>query len=378
MTFRKRISIPCLCMAVILCAMSIVNGEAAAGGLTSSTAMNVSLTGNTQESIYSIFADLELFRISFAAEAVDLILTGDLSDESGTEAVSYIIEETQESEFDGVVVTTVSSYLNIRAEANADSEVLGHLEAGGTGEIIEYSGDWIKITSGNVTGWVNGGYVVTGEDALAYVQENFDLVATSEVDGLRVRASASAEAKKLGTLSAGDTCVVVAEDIESEDGDGLTWVQVEYEGSTQAYICADYVTVAYDLTYAKTIEEIEEEEAAAAAAQAEAEAEANDGWVYLGTFEITAYCGCSKCTGSGNSKTALGTTPVEGRTVAVATSLIAFGSQIKIEGLDSIYIAEDTGGFASSDIYQIDLYFENHADALKWGVRYRDVWVKTN
>lgn len=89
-------------------------------------------------------------------------------------------------------------------------------------------------------------------------------------------------------------------------------------------------------------------------------------------FEITAYCHCQKCCGKYSpevtgrvSKTASGTVPCAGRTVAVDPNVIPLGSTVVINGHK--YIAEDTGSAVKGNI--IDMYMDSHSDALKWGRR---------
>lgn len=101
-----------------------------------------------------------------------------------------------------------------------------------------------------------------------------------------------------------------------------------------------------------------------------------NGWEYLGEFKITAYCGGSCCNGKWAGITSTGVSPKTGRTIAVAPWIIPYGSEVMIEGLDNIYIAEDTGGFANRNSYQIDLFVSSHSSANEWGVQYRKVWIK--
>ena len=82
--------------------------------------------------------------------------------------------------------------------------------------------------------------------------------------------------------------------------------------------------------------------------------------IEMGSYELTAYCCCTKCT-PGKGITASGTTPVQGRTVAL--NGIAFGTTLLIEGYGE-YIVEDTGGMPSN---VIDVYFESHQEALQFG-----------
>lgn len=102
--------------------------------------------------------------------------------------------------------------------------------------------------------------------------------------------------------------------------------------------------------------------------------EGTDGMVYLGNFKITSYCGGSCCNGKWAGTTSTGVAPSEGRTIAVAPSVIPYGSTVYIDGV-GYRVAEDTGGFANRNSYQIDLYMDSHSTANNWGVQYRDVWI---
>lgn len=91
-------------------------------------------------------------------------------------------------------------------------------------------------------------------------------------------------------------------------------------------------------------------------------------WNVIESCRVTAYCPCRKCCGKDPGHpaygiTSSGTTATQGRTVAVDTSVIPYGSEVEIEG--EIYIAEDTGVYGG----WIDLYFDDHHDALQWGDR---------
>ena len=94
--------------------------------------------------------------------------------------------------------------------------------------------------------------------------------------------------------------------------------------------------------------------------------------IYLGTFKLTAYCGCSACNGRWGNITATGTTPVEGRTIAVDPSQIPYGSKVYIEGYGT-YVAEDCGGAIKGN--RIDVYMNSHSACYDFGVRYADVFI---
>lgn len=83
-------------------------------------------------------------------------------------------------------------------------------------------------------------------------------------------------------------------------------------------------------------------------------------------FTATAYCNCSKCCGKwAGGNTASGTVPTAGRTIAVDTSVIPFGTKVIING--TTYIAEDTGSLIEGN--RIDIFFNSHEEALQFGVQ---------
>ena len=86
--------------------------------------------------------------------------------------------------------------------------------------------------------------------------------------------------------------------------------------------------------------------------------------VSLGVYKITAYCGCAKCCGKTDGITASGTHVTAGRTIA-APKEIPFGTKISING--HVYTVEDRGGAIKGN--RIDIYFETHEEALKFGVQ---------
>jgi 3D (Asp-Asp-Asp) domain-containing protein len=90
------------------------------------------------------------------------------------------------------------------------------------------------------------------------------------------------------------------------------------------------------------------------------------------TFRLTAYCNCSKCCGKwAGGATASGTLPKAGRTIAVDTKVIPFGTKVVING--HTYTAEDTGSAIKGN--RIDVYFDSHSEALQFGVKYADVQI---
>ncbi len=83
------------------------------------------------------------------------------------------------------------------------------------------------------------------------------------------------------------------------------------------------------------------------------------------TMVATAYCGCSQCCGKSDCITASGTRATEGRTIAADLSVFPFGTKLRING--NTYIVEDCGGGINGN--RLDIYFEQHSAALRFGVQ---------
>jgi 3D (Asp-Asp-Asp) domain-containing protein len=88
------------------------------------------------------------------------------------------------------------------------------------------------------------------------------------------------------------------------------------------------------------------------------------------TCEATAYCY--------GSVTKTGTSPVEGRTIAVDPEVIPLGSRVYVSceswpEVNGWYIAEDTGGAIKGNI--IDVYMQDYDTCLQFGRRQVEVRV---
>lgn len=92
---------------------------------------------------------------------------------------------------------------------------------------------------------------------------------------------------------------------------------------------------------------------------------------YLGYYRLTAYCPCEKCCGVNTGITATGTKATAGRTIGVNPEDIPYGTVVYIDGKP--YVAEDTGGAIGHN--HIDIFFNTHEEALKFGVQYADVVI---
>ncbi len=102
--------------------------------------------------------------------------------------------------------------------------------------------------------------------------------------------------------------------------------------------------------------------------------------------KATAYCLCKKCCGKSEDNPRYGVTssgikiiPGTGmKVIAVDPNIIPLKSKVYVEGLNGAAdygyaVAADTGSAIKNN--KIDLYFDSHQDALKWGKKSVRVYV---
>ncbi|RDU24195.1 SH3 domain-containing protein [Anaerosacchariphilus polymeriproducens] len=155
-------------------------------------------------------------------------------------------KEEKPSPWDNKVMAKVDEYTNIRAEQNAESELLGKLYKGSAGEIIEAGDEWTKIRSGSVEGYVKNDFLAFGKDAETLANEQCELIATVNTTTLNVRKESKEDAQIVGQAAEGETLSVADKNDK--------WVTVNYKDET-AYVSADFVNVEQKVGQAVSIEE---------------------------------------------------------------------------------------------------------------------------
>lgn len=90
------------------------------------------------------------------------------------------------------------------------------------------------------------------------------------------------------------------------------------------------------------------------------------------TAICTAYCSCHVCT-KGTGITASGVYPQQGITIAASRTL-PFGTAVIID--NHSYTVQDR--LAKKYDSRFDIYFSNHKDALRYGIRTNKVTIITH
>lgn len=168
-------------------------------------------------------------------------------------------------QFENKLMANVTDYMNIRSEADENSEAVGKLPQGAVAEVLERGEEWTKIESGSVTGYVKNEFVLFGDDAGDYAEANCDKIATVTTTTLKVREEANTESTCLTLIPEGETYEVV----ETAEG----WTKLLISEDFTGYVSNEFIQIEFDL--GKAVSKEEEEAEAARQAQA-AQAAANN------------------------------------------------------------------------------------------------------
>lgn len=144
-------------------------------------------------------------------------------------------------------VANVENHLNVREGAGEDQELVGKLPKDAGCEILETEGEWYKIKSGKVTGYVKGEFLLTGEAAAARAQEVKTVVAAANTQTVYLRVEPNTDCTIWTALAEGEE-VEVLEDL----GD---WIKVELDGD-ECYVFAELVDLSEQLPKAMTMTEV--------------------------------------------------------------------------------------------------------------------------
>lgn len=170
------------------------------------------------------------------------------------------------SEYANIAIAQVNEYLNVRAEANEGAEVIGKIYPNGAATVLEVVGDWTKITSGSVTGYVASQYIVVGNEEVCKAASKREGTVTTET--LKLRKEPNTECGIHTLLSINDKVTVLEDAAEG-------WYKIQTENHT-GYVSADYMSVETKYTYAESKAEEEARLAAERAAREEEERAARE------------------------------------------------------------------------------------------------------
>ena len=201
-----------------------------------------------------------------AASDTDPEASGKEEAESGTDSeASGETGMATDSNGNEIVVAQVNDYINVRADADEESDIVGKLYNGSVAKVLGRTGNgWARVRSGDVTGYIREEYVATGDTAQQLADSVTTKKAVVTTETLRVRAAAQADSDVITLIGQGQTLDI----LEETDG----WYKVNTEDG-EGYISADFADV--EDVYPEAVSRAQEEaEEAAAEASRKAEEEA--------------------------------------------------------------------------------------------------------
>lgn len=170
---------------------------------------------------------------------------------SGIGALAKDEEDEPVSLYENLAISKVTDYVNIRAEANTEAEVLGKIHDQCAATILDTveaeDGTWYHIKSGSVTGYMKAEFFVTGFEAEEYAKANSNMYVRATEGGLRVRSEANLRSEVLTMLYEGEKATVLEE--------GEEFIKVLTEGGTEGYVHGEYVEIYIECDEAISLEE---------------------------------------------------------------------------------------------------------------------------
>ncbi len=145
------------------------------------------------------------------------------------------------------IVTVSEGKVNIRDSASMDGKIVGKIGKDAGCDILEEDGEWLKVKSGKVEGYIKTEYMLTGPEALEQASTLLKPIADVNTDGLKVRVEPNTECEVLDIVGSGQRFDVLEELDE--------WVKIDLDGE-EGYLFKEYVDVGAKLDEALTISEV--------------------------------------------------------------------------------------------------------------------------
>lgn len=169
--------------------------------------------------------------------------------------------EYEYSEYANLAVAQVDNYVNVRAGAGTDFEIVGKMYDGSVAEIIDSvdtdDGLWFHVESGSVTGYIKAEYFVYGEELISDIEKYIKRYAVVQVSLLNIRSEADVESDRVSYATSGEKLLLAdgADAAPIVSADGMNWLRVNYSEDNTGYVAEEYVFIEEEYISAKSIEE---------------------------------------------------------------------------------------------------------------------------
>ena len=221
----------------------------------------VSAISSTKESVdkatASVFAGVSLKVNDLLADATLISTEVELAENEA--------EKVAQGEYANIAIAKVDNYVYVRSEPSAESEYVGKLYDKSAATVLETvdkeDGTWLKISSGDCSGYVKSEFVIQNDEE--YAKSVSRRYATCMTETLYVREQPSVDSAIIDMIPLGDDYTVVDESMV-DDG----WVKITCDAG-EGFVSTEYVSFGIDFTLAES-KEAEEARLAKEAAEREA------------------------------------------------------------------------------------------------------------
>ncbi len=236
---------------------TMTDGVAVDGSVTDGAAVDGSVTDGTVAADGTAVTDGTVAADGTAVTdgtAADGSVTADgtaAADESVTagqaEADAAAASAAQAFGYTNLGVANVDGNLNVREAPSTEASVVGKMPNNAGCEILGVEGEWTKISSGKVEGYVKSEYLLSGDVALARAEEVKQTIAKVTTTTLYVREQPNTDCTIITMMPEGEELEV----LEVLDG----WAKINVD-SDEGYVSTDYVEISTELLKAMTMTEI--------------------------------------------------------------------------------------------------------------------------
>ena len=277
---------------------------------------------------------------------VTLLMGNALADDAGATvaANSASLVQTGNASYEDIAICQTESYTNVRALPDENSEIVGMLYNNCGASVVESEGDWYKIVSGNVTGYVKREYLVIGNVDLA--RSVSQRQATVSAGALQVKDQASDSGISVGDFPQGTVFTVLDESMKDSG-----WIKITCENG-DGFVKTSEVTLSTKYALAETVAEAnarlaQEEAQRQAAAEAMAKmAKAAQAQNSKSTSSSKSSSKSSSSSSSGSSRSYAA--PGSGSGSSVASYASQFVGNPYVYGGSSLTGGTDCSGFVMS------------------------------
>lgn len=184
------------------------------------------------------------------------------------------------ADWENKAAADVKTYANVRAEASEKADKAGVLPKGAAADVIEQQGEWTKVESGEVEGYVKTELLAFADEAKNLYEGTYGNQGVVTASSLRIRNTPSLDGKQIGSKTKGSTVKILG-----QEGD---WYQIDNGDNSPAYMNAEYIKI---------------EEATAISVEEYQVQQAVSGTVAAGSGELDLLAAIIECEAGGESHT---------------------------------------------------------------------------